>query len=136
MARQLQRARSGILLVVAVLSLAATVTADPVLYVDADATGEIHDGSSWCNAFTDLQSALDLAGEGYTILVANGTYTPDPADLPRTAERATHRACQPPPAAPTAQTKLPPIHQPLHPPGHLPSQASLPMPPETPDATR
>jgi hypothetical protein len=86
MRRQPQQARSVILFVVAVLSLAATVTADPVLYVDVDATGEIHDGSSWCNAFTDLQSALDLAGEGYTILVANGTYTPDPSDLPNPRE--------------------------------------------------
>ena len=47
-----------------------------VLYVDDDAAGGANDGSSWPNAFTDLQSALTKATAGSTIRVAAGTYTP------------------------------------------------------------
>ncbi len=44
------------------------------LYVDDTATGT-NDGSSWANAFTDLQDALAI-GEGKTIHIAEGTYKP------------------------------------------------------------
>ena len=49
-----------------------------VFYVDANATGA-DDGSSWENAFTDLQDALDEAHGCYgsEIWVARGTYKPD-----------------------------------------------------------
>lgn len=47
-----------------------------VLYVDADATGA-KTGSSWQDAFTELQSALAAAGFGDQIWVAEGTYKPD-----------------------------------------------------------
>ncbi|MCD6068470.1 MAG: hypothetical protein K0S33_3296 [Bacteroidetes bacterium] len=47
-----------------------------ILYVDATATGS-NDGSSWANAFTDLQPALLLAGSCTdSIKVATGTYYP------------------------------------------------------------
>jgi len=46
-----------------------------VIYVDADAPGT-NDGSSWDNAFHDLQSALDVAGASSVIKVADGTYQP------------------------------------------------------------
>ncbi len=45
------------------------------LFVDQMATGA-NDGSSWGNAYTDLQSALAPAGSGTSIWVAAGTYKP------------------------------------------------------------
>ncbi len=52
-----------------------------VIYVDVDAKGSVHDGSSWCDAFMDLQDALDLSaaspGMPFEIRVAGGTYKPD-----------------------------------------------------------
>ncbi|MEE9296537.1 MAG: hypothetical protein V3W34_16455 [Phycisphaerae bacterium] len=51
-----------------------------VLFVDAGATG-INNGTSWADAFTDLQDALDVArgSVGYVdnIWVAKGSYAPD-----------------------------------------------------------
>lgn len=47
---------------------------DKPLYVDHTATGN-NDGSSWTDAFTDLQSALAI-GTNETIHVAAGTYKP------------------------------------------------------------
>ena len=51
------------------------------IHVDASATGG-NDGSSWADAFTDLQDALAVADSGDQILMAAGRYLPtdDPAD--------------------------------------------------------
>ena len=49
--------------------------AQPVLYVDADAVGNA-DGSSWSNAFNQLNRALEAAGSAAQIWVAEGTYYP------------------------------------------------------------
>ncbi|MHC4682606.1 MAG: InlB B-repeat-containing protein, partial [Planctomycetota bacterium] len=46
------------------------------IYVDHRANGA-RDGSSWTNAFTSLQDALDIAQRQNQILVAQGLYTPD-----------------------------------------------------------
>ncbi len=50
---------------------------DCVLYVNANATGN-NDGSSWANAFTNVQSAITAANcfYGNQIWVARGTYKP------------------------------------------------------------
>jgi uncharacterized repeat protein (TIGR01451 family) len=52
----------------------------PVLYVDGDALGTAT-GLSWADAYTDVQDALDYAGDrpgnSYEIWVAEGVYTPD-----------------------------------------------------------
>ncbi|MCP4610914.1 MAG: right-handed parallel beta-helix repeat-containing protein, partial [Planctomycetes bacterium] len=59
-----------------------TTTHTPItFYVDIDATGGTNDGLSWTNAFTDLQSALNVAVATDTILIAKGTYTPDTTGL-------------------------------------------------------
>jgi len=48
---------------------------DHVIFVDADAKGA-NNGSTWDNAFTDLQDALAIATAGKDIWVAEGTYKP------------------------------------------------------------
>lgn len=48
------------------------------VYVDADATGT-GDGTSWANAFTDLDAALQSTVEGDAVWVADGRYV-TPAD--------------------------------------------------------
>jgi hypothetical protein len=71
-------------LVVVTLSMVVVLTstrvqpslgADDILYVDADASGA-NDGSTWEDAFTALQPALEAAISGDQIWVAAGTYTP------------------------------------------------------------
>jgi len=47
-----------------------------IIYVDDDAAGN-NDGSSWSDAFNDLQDALDFAIPGDEIHVAQGIYKPD-----------------------------------------------------------
>ena len=45
------------------------------IYVDVDATGA-DDGSTWLDAFTDLQDALAIAEYGDELWIAGGTYYP------------------------------------------------------------
>lgn len=63
------------------LVAARTAAAGRVIYVDASAA-EGNDGSSWINAFSDLQDAIIMAQAGDEIRVAQGIYTPtqDPLD--------------------------------------------------------
>lgn len=46
------------------------------IYVNANLTTGNNDGSSWQNAFTNLQDALNLAANGDVVWVAKGTYYP------------------------------------------------------------
>jgi hypothetical protein len=46
------------------------------IYVDASSPGPTHNGTSWGNAYADLQLALGAAVSGDTINVADGTYKP------------------------------------------------------------
>jgi len=46
-------------------------------YVDADAPGTVHDGTSWGTAMLTLQDALAAAGSGDEIRIAAGVYKPD-----------------------------------------------------------
>ena len=73
---------NGRLVGAAILLLVTTaaVRADRVYYVDLTVAGGAHDGSTWANAFDNLQDALlDAATNGpqTEIWVAAGVYTPD-----------------------------------------------------------
>ncbi len=59
-----------------------------VLYVNKNATGK-NDGSSWANAFTDLQKALGFCSD--TIKVAAGTYFPSDNDANAFFKMQNHR---------------------------------------------
>jgi len=62
------------------LMMVPAVAAGGTIYVDADAPGPVHDGSSWATAYKYLQDALTDAnsiGEPVEIRVADGIYTPD-----------------------------------------------------------
>ncbi len=52
-------------------------TAAKAYYVDGDAPGPVHNGTSWSRAFLTLQDALAVAGNGDEVLVAEGVYKPD-----------------------------------------------------------
>lgn len=66
---------AGILLA-AVVTAAAPVRAQ--VYVKHDATGA-NDGTSWMDAFTSLQTALDSVSAPAEVWVAAGTYRPTPS---------------------------------------------------------
>ncbi len=65
-------------LAVAIFMGCSVLSTQAQIYVDAAATGA-KNGSSWDDAYTDLQAALDVAAENAEIRVASGTYKPTAA---------------------------------------------------------
>ena len=61
------------------------------LYVDADSPPGFNDGSSWADAFHNLQDALASASRGNRIHVAAGVYTPDKGPVTPGDRSATFR---------------------------------------------
>ncbi|GEM_PF-2953816 len=61
------------------LFLSITLSAQNTIYVKQN-TPAGNDGSSWANAYDDLQDALAAAGDGDKIWVAKGTYYPSTTD--------------------------------------------------------
>ncbi|UCD84608.1 MAG: chitobiase/beta-hexosaminidase C-terminal domain-containing protein [Deltaproteobacteria bacterium] len=59
-------------------SVAVPIAQPSIWYVDINATGD-RSGTSWGNAFIDVQSAADTASSGDWIWVAQGTYNNIPA---------------------------------------------------------
>ena len=65
-------------LVLSIFMGCSVLSTQAQIYVNASATGS-NNGSSWNNAFTNLQPALDAAAENAEIRVAAGTYNPTAA---------------------------------------------------------
>ncbi|APY11733.1 hypothetical protein BWZ22_11010 [Seonamhaeicola sp. S2-3] len=58
------------------LLLSIGLTAQTTIYVNINVSGGNHDGTSWADAFSNLQDALTNSNSGDEIWVAQGTYTP------------------------------------------------------------
>jgi len=76
-----RRSNQKIWIVISIVLMAfVSPSSAKVIYVDANAPGPTHDGSSWANAYKHLQDALADAGSAakpVEILVAQGIYKPD-----------------------------------------------------------
>ncbi|MCF8246612.1 MAG: hypothetical protein K9J37_10385 [Saprospiraceae bacterium] len=64
------------LLVLSFIAYISSHLSATILYVNANAQGGNNDGSSWPNAYLNLQDALTAADYGDTLWVAMGTYLP------------------------------------------------------------
>lgn len=62
--------------VIVCLSVTGLASGQGVVYVEDDATGA-NDGSSWCDAYIQLQDALAAVVPPAEIRVAQGVYRPD-----------------------------------------------------------
>ena len=72
-----------------VMLAAVPASAQTVVYVDMNATGPTHDGTSWCQAYLTLDDALAVAGVDTAIRVADGTYLPSVQSEPGLARTET-----------------------------------------------
>jgi hypothetical protein len=94
-----------VMLLVALVMVSAS-TPD-IIFVDADATGA-NNGTSWADAFNDLQDALTVASSGDEIRAAQGIYKPGHLVSPG--------PLSPPPAPPQSPNVSVPPAPPLPPP--------------------
>ncbi len=69
--------RSSLFLFAVIICLTPLTSQASIIYVDVSASESLHDGTSWCSAFMDLQDALSVAVATDEIFIANGTYYPD-----------------------------------------------------------
>ncbi len=67
---------SGIIMAVAAGWMAVQLVSASPIYVDLNATGA-NDGTSWTDAYVNLQTAIDAADPGEALWVAEGTYIND-----------------------------------------------------------
>ncbi len=58
----------------------AEAQAPTLIFVDGNSPAGSPDGTTWDKAFQDLQDALDIADSTSTILLADGTYSPNPTN--------------------------------------------------------
>ncbi len=65
-----------IILAVLIYCVSGPLAGAKIIYVKWDSAAPAPDGVSWDTAYTDIQSALNDAGQGDDIFVAAGTYTP------------------------------------------------------------
>ncbi len=68
---------SALLIAATIILLSPFVFAGQVFYVDGDAPGPVHDGTSWESAFRYIGYAKRAAHNGDDIHIAQGTYKPD-----------------------------------------------------------
>lgn len=61
---------------ITILFLACSVQAQNKIFVDVNASLGMNDGSSWADAFTDLQVGIDAASASDSVFVAKGEYQP------------------------------------------------------------
>ena len=73
----------GAVLIVSAVLAHCTIAAGGTIYVKEGGAG---DGTSWANAYGDLQDGLDDAGSGDDVWVAAGTYYPT-TEVGETGER-------------------------------------------------
>jgi len=64
-------------LIILFFVLSSISISQTIIYVDANQSNDLGDGTSWSTAKKYLQSGLALASSGYDIYVAQGTYYPD-----------------------------------------------------------
>ena len=56
------------------VAYAVTKSWTPLLYVDVNAPGPVHDGLSWATAFLTIQAAVNVAEDSNVVVVADGVY--------------------------------------------------------------